>query len=277
MKNISIGQMAKLNHISEQTLRLYDRLGLLIPYNRDSETNYRYYDIKQCAQLDMIQYMKSLGMNLKDIKEHLKCKEISGIKSILYQKSKQIDEQINELKFQKRAVERTIKSFERYESSPPNGKILVEYIEKRKMYCIDSGVNFYDYGIETYEKILRELKERLIADHLPQIYFCNAGSILRQENLVQHRFYSTEVFVFVDQDFVPSELITTIPASNYICIYCDKFEKEKEYAEKLLRAVKEEGYIIYGDYICEVIAELPLIDNGERGMFLRLQIPIKFS
>ena len=32
---------------------------------------YRYYDIRQSAQLDMIQHMKALGMSLKDIREQL--------------------------------------------------------------------------------------------------------------------------------------------------------------------------------------------------------------
>ena len=33
----------------------------------DEQTHYRYYDIKQNACLDMIQYMKELGMELKEI------------------------------------------------------------------------------------------------------------------------------------------------------------------------------------------------------------------
>ena len=32
---------------------------------RDAENGYRYYDIRQSAQLDMIQRMKALGMSLK--------------------------------------------------------------------------------------------------------------------------------------------------------------------------------------------------------------------
>ena len=35
----------------------------------DEQTHCRYYDIKQNARLDMIQYMKELGMELKKIKE----------------------------------------------------------------------------------------------------------------------------------------------------------------------------------------------------------------
>jgi len=273
---LTIGQMAKLNNISEQTLRLYDKMGLFTPNSRDSENRYRVYDIKQCAWLDMIQYMKSLGMSLKDIKQQYEHMIVPNIKNILYQKECQIDDQIRNLKFQRRAVERTIDSIERYENAPPDGTIVLEYIQNRKMYYTDSTVNFYDYDIETYERILHEFKESLIENQLPQIYYCNAGTILRKDNLMQHRFISTEVFVFVDREYVSEELITSIPSGNYLCIYCNAFEKEKEYIDRLLAEINRKGYCINGDYLCEVIAEIPLIEKCERGMYLRLQIPINF-
>ncbi|MEG0693123.1 MAG: MerR family transcriptional regulator, partial [Oscillospiraceae bacterium] len=102
------------------------------------------------------------------------------------------------------------------------------------------------------------------------------GSILRQNNLEQRRFISTEVFVFVDKEYVSEDLITIVPANTYLCIYCNKFEKEKEYAARLMNAIEEKGYAVCGDYLCEAIADLPAINDNERGMFLRLQVPIKF-
>ena len=277
MQWLTIGQMAKLNQVSEQTLRLYDKKGLLSPCKRGDDNQYRYYDIKQSAILDMIQYMKSLGMNLRDIKTQLDNKDLDYLVNVLHQKQQQIQEQIEALKVQRRAVERTLESFERYRSAPPDGTIVLEYIGKRQMYCIDTHQNFYDQGIEAYEGILRELRNRLSQDKLPQIYFCNAGTIWRQKDLMAKRFYSTEVFVFVDREFVEPELITVIPPGNYLCIYCDNFYKEKEYALRLLEKIEQEGYIICGDYLCETIAELPVIGSGERGMFIKLQIPVKFQ
>ena len=44
MKELSIGQMARLNGLSEQTLRLYDKAGLFSPMYRDAENGYRYYE-----------------------------------------------------------------------------------------------------------------------------------------------------------------------------------------------------------------------------------------
>lgn len=96
---LTIGQMAKLNNVTEQTLRLYDKMGLLVPVSRDDENGYRFYDIKQSAQLDMIQYMKSLGMQLKDIKEQLDNLYIPNIKNILRQKQRQIEEETEKLKY----------------------------------------------------------------------------------------------------------------------------------------------------------------------------------
>jgi len=69
---LPIGKMAELNHTSVQTLRYYDKIDLLKPLYVNEETNYRYYDIRQSAILDMIQYMKSLGMSLGQIKEQFK-------------------------------------------------------------------------------------------------------------------------------------------------------------------------------------------------------------
>ncbi|WRS28305.1 MerR family transcriptional regulator [Oscillospiraceae bacterium MB08-C2-2] len=277
MQWLTIGQMAKLNQVSEQTLRLYDREGLLSPGMRGEDNGYRYYNIKQSAVLDIIQYMKSLGMNLRDIKAQLESGESGYLEGILQQKHSQIDQQIKELKMQRRAVERTLESYERYHAAPPDGTIVLEYIGKRQMYCVDTKYNFYDQGIEAYEQILRELRSRLAQDQLPQIYYCNAGTILRKENLLAGRFYSTEVFVFVDREYVSEDFITVQPSGNYLCIYCDNFYKEKEYARKLLEETAICGYTICGDYLCETVAELPLMGSGERGMFLKLQIPIKFN
>lgn len=274
MKELTIGQMARLNGVTEQTLRLYDRKGLFSPMYRDEENGYRYYDIRQSAQLDMIQRMKSLGMSLKDIHSQLKDFDLDEFKEILVKNSRAIDEQIRELEYQKRAIGRTLESYQWYENAPPDGTIVLEYIPRRLTYMVDSGINIYANGLDVYEKILRDLKKNLLAHRLSPIYFYNAGSILRRERLLARDYYSTEIFVLVDEGAVEGRLITAIPASTYLCIYCNGFDKEQEYIGRLLENIEERGYQIMGDYICEVVAEVP-VDMQERGMFLRLQIPVR--
>lgn len=275
MRLLTVGQMAQLNHISEQTLRLYDKLGLLSPSKR-GENGYRYYDIKQSAVLDIIQYMKSLGISLKEIKQQLEQKDLGRIEAALREKQRQTEDEIRQLKCQRRALERTVESFARYRAAPPDGTLQMEYIGPRQMYVTDTGVNVYDHDTETYEGMLRGLQDSLVKNKLPQIYFCNAGTILREQDFRTGRFYATEVFVFVDREFVPEALITTIPAGNYACIYCDDFYKEKEYIARLREYLADSGCEVCGDYLCESIADIPVAAQDERRLFLRLQVPVKF-
>ncbi len=276
VKKMTIGEMAKINHITEQTLRLYDREELFSPVYRDENTGYRYYDIRQSAQLDMIRYMKALGMPLKEIRIHMKKWDMGRVKQLLRENRDAIDQEIVELNLQKRAIERTLDSYDRYEAAPPDGAIVMEYIPKRRMYVKETKTNFYDYEIDEYERLLRSLKEDMGARKISPFYFANAGTILKRENFMKRNLYSTQVFVFVDQEYVEEELITVIPANSYLCIYCDRFSKEKEYIDRLLATIEENHYTVIGDYICEVIVEMPL-DYKERGMFLRLQVPVRMS
>lgn len=276
VKKMTIGQMARLNGISEQTLRLYHREGLVCPVYQDESSGYRYYDIRQSAQLDTIQYMKALGMSLKEIRQSMANWDTNHLKELLRDNRDAIDRKILELNLQKQAIERTLDSYERYEAAPPDGSIVMEYIPKRQMYVTDTQINFYNYEITEYERILRNLKDQMVANKISPLYFANAGTILRQENFKRGTLYSTEVFVFVDPQYVEKDLITVIPAKTYLCIYCDSFDKEKEYIDRLRAEVEEKHYQVAGDYICEVIVEMPM-DYIDRGMFLRLQVPIRMS
>ena len=87
---LSIGKMAEMNQVTVPTLRLYDQLGLLKPRHVDGETGYRYYDINQNARLDMIAYMKELGMSLKEIQGVLEAEDIALIEQILARKNEQL-------------------------------------------------------------------------------------------------------------------------------------------------------------------------------------------
>ncbi len=273
MDRMPIGTMARINGISVQTLRLYDKLGLLKPQFVGTN-RYRYYSMKQCARLDMIQNLQLLGMTLRQIKEQLDRQDVSVIQDLLELQRKKLDEEIDGLTAARKCVDRTLTNYRRYNLAPKDGTIFTEFMDERHIYRYDSGINFYDYGIETYESILRELKKHISLSHLPMAYFCNVGSIMRQEPLLARNFVSTEVFVFVDHDFKPSPQVETLPSHTYLCISCDNFHKEKDYAQKLLAHAKEQGYFIAGDYVCEVIADLPVFVDNERGMFIKLQIPV---
>jgi effector-binding domain-containing protein len=123
--------------------------------------------------------------------------------------------------------------------------------------------------------MIRQLKEHAILQHVPMVYFCNVGTVVRHEDLMADRFVSTETFLFMDEDLIPNELLETVAAGEYLCAYCYAFEEEIDCAQRLFEAVKEKGYLIDGDYLCEVVTELPLFRQEERNMFIKLQVKVK--
>ena len=86
-EKLSIGEMAKLNNTTVSTLRLYDELGLLTPDYVDASSHYRYYGLKQNARFDTIQYMKELGLELKEIKTVLDSEDLALIAGTILKKA----------------------------------------------------------------------------------------------------------------------------------------------------------------------------------------------
>ena len=193
---LSIGKMAELNQVSIPTLRLYDKLMLLRPAHVDPETGYRYYDIHQNARLDMIAYMKELGMSLTEIADVLRQEDVTLIEDVLARKNEQIHEQIRELRARHDAVERAIASIERYRKSPDTGTISLEYIDRRFIWGIPCRSNFYREGIDSYEQSLAALRQALVGQGFRQVHSYNVGTSIRQSDFEAERFLPEQVFIF---------------------------------------------------------------------------------
>ncbi len=69
-KSYTVGQLAKVANVNIQTVRFYDRQGILKPASR-TEAGYRIYDKEGVKRLNFIVQAKELGFSLKEIKEFL--------------------------------------------------------------------------------------------------------------------------------------------------------------------------------------------------------------
>ena len=193
--DLSIGQMARINHISIQTLRLYDKMGLLKPVAVDAGSGYRYYSILQCAKLDLIGSLKQCGLSLKEIGSYFENGNIESLEGELRNTLDQIGTEMRRLSEQKEAVKRTLESFEQYRVAPPAGTITLEYIPRRSIIVLDSGNNYFEEGLEFYEHSLLQLKHALADRNVEHIYYRNPGTIWRKDKVMKREFVSTEVYV----------------------------------------------------------------------------------
>ena len=275
LQKLSIGQMAELNHVSEQTLRLYDKEGLLVPRCVDPVTGYRYYHIIQSAKLDLIQNMKVYGMTLRQIRSFLDSNDPAALREMLSEQADSIEERIRQLRRSQSAITRTLDNYRRYEAMPRNGEIFLEYIPERRIFRYNCDVNYFDQDESGYEYMLRQMKTNLVANNMPLSYFTNIGTIIRREHLVPDALFSNEVFLFVDEDD-SSQAMETLPAASYLCLCSDEFSMEATNVRRLLDYVQTRGCEIAGDYICEVVVDFPMLDFDRRRMFYKAQIPVRF-
>ena len=70
-KYFSIGEAAKAVHTTSETLRHYDRIGLVKPSRKDEWTNYRYYTEQDIVRLNTVRALQVMDLSLQEIKKVL--------------------------------------------------------------------------------------------------------------------------------------------------------------------------------------------------------------
>lgn len=196
----TVGQFAKFNHISAQTLRYYDQIGLLKPSCYNEQTGYRYYTITQCATLDIISHMKSLKFSLKDIIWYLKTNDQNWLVNSLVEKQKAIEHDISHLCKLNAVINRKLRDYRYYSSYPRSGTPFIEVIPQRYIFKHDTGINYYykendtanyEYMLRVFRKNWRNIKSRM------SITLMSAASWLRkhccQVRLGQQNFSSSSM------------------------------------------------------------------------------------
>jgi len=144
---LTIGQMAELNHVSTQTLRLYDRKGLLKPEYQDPQNGYRYYHIAQSDELDLIHTMKICGMTLEQIHKQLTQASQEDLHKSLIEQEKKLSKEIKQLTRSLYTIRRFTSNLSRLNSIPPIGKIIYEYLPERRIDTFTSDIDFFWKGI----------------------------------------------------------------------------------------------------------------------------------
>ncbi len=271
---LTIGQMAAMNHISAQTLRLYDRENIVKPAYCDKENGYRYYHVNQCAQLDMIHIMQVCGMTLKQIKEQITNGSTKELYMLLKKQDEILDEKIRQLYVSRKSIARVAKNLEQINSLPPMGEIFFENMPARRIDTVTTEIEYFASGYSGYERMLRKMKDKMIAHHLPLSYFYNAGTLIEKEDFCACRYVAHTAFIFVDEDYPSVDTIRNLSGGMVMAICADDPNKELYYAGKLRQEMKRLGYTAAGDYLCEVISRLPGSANTEENMIYKIQIPV---
>ncbi len=100
MQKYKIGQLSKSMGVSSHLLKHYEKFDLVYPAKDDS-TNYRYYDISQCARIIASKKFRNMGFSLKETANLINGCSIDEIHEMLAVQIDNLDEQLKQLESQK--------------------------------------------------------------------------------------------------------------------------------------------------------------------------------
>ncbi len=265
--NFLIGELARLFNISTDTLRLYDKKGLLKPH-QDSNNNYRYYDIRSIFKLSRILFLKNLDISLKEIGDYMRNKNRERLMRLLKKKNDEIEMRIHRLSNLQHKITSKLELLENVDTKL--NKIYINRMEKRLGIFLDMHAHKDALEIkqafkdnERYLKISSWLVEG-------QIY-----TSLTKEDMNKGIFNRFRYFIEINHTDDTVHHVTEIPQNDYICMtVLGPYEDMVKHYKTLTDWIHSNGYEIAGDSIEKNIIDYESSDSEDE-YISEIQIPIR--
>ena len=226
-KYFSVGEAAKMAHTTSETLRHYDRIGLVRPSRKDEWTNYRYYTEQDIVRLNTVRALQLMDLPLHEIKKVLEYDDLEKIVDFLAQAEKKAEEKISSLQYSKSKIQLAKADYERKLQTRRNykGAFIKDFPERVILLSDTLEVptldNLWNYLSHFYDKVTPALKEQFSFEDLAGIY---------TENGVSRLFAVCIRYVNIDG-------LKVLPKGKYLCANCTE-ENRKQMLNELIHIAR---------------------------------------
>ena len=270
----SIGEMSRLMSVPIKTLRYYDEIGLFKPIEVNRQTGYRYYSTEQFEQLDIIKYLRLLGVPLTEITTHFKHRRVEHFLQLLKKQQEAIDEKIRELELTRRKFGSRISELEAALNGAEAGVPIIKRFPARRILRLQESVQ----RGPSLEMSVRKLEKLIGAAHSP-IFIGKVGLTVSEDNLLQGNFQEyNSVFILVEDaidDSALSALSVVLPAGKYACLmFAGGHNDSPAPFRILLEYLARQGFQIGGEALERAIVDEFISQDASR-FLTEIQIPIK--
>lgn len=266
----SIGDVAKLFHLSVSSLRHYENVGLVTPEYIAPDSGYRYYGARQFEVLNTIRYLRALDMPLTEIADFLGNRDVERMEEkLLFQKQTVIAKQ-EKLK----RIERKIDNRLRMIADAKNSVFdTVQLIHKNKCRMVWVSDSLKIRGFLDMETPIRKLEQEQAE---AVVFLGKVGVGIAVENLEKGCFDCYDgIFLVLDEEDCFVGETTEIPETLCVSIrFHGSHAEAPEQYRKLLSYIKSHKLEISG-----VSREITMIDYGLTGdlskFVTEISIPVK--
>lgn len=216
MENLfSIGEVARYQNISKQTLIFYDKIGLFRPTWVDPDNGYRYYSASQIDYLDTILIMKKIGFSLQEIRAHMEHYDLDSSLATLHRQLDVIDQKIEELRMLRSRVQNRCGQMEAsLAHCRPGQNIGLEYAGEQYLLCrpVEPPCTLREISVATKQCFAEAFREKL-----PVFFQC--GVVVPLERILAGRYTEASLAFLPIEKTDRAQNIRRMPAGRLACIY----------------------------------------------------------
>ena len=273
MENLlSITELAKLRQVTSETLRYYDRIGLITPDYVDPQTRYRYYSIRQYEKLGTIKELRQLGMSIHDITDYFSGRNLRKSHQLLLHQLELLEEEIRKQQLLSEILRRKLHFLSEITPPPPVDKVFCRAFPQRYMITFGEpagGSREHAFAFTRLERYLDEVAPILASDRI--------GVYADWHLLEPSDDYIPAVpMIFVERDAIESEHKRTIPPGDYLCMNYRRGELERYHPSfaRLHTYMAEHGWVLNGMIFQFYKIDVTLTSDPDETL-MEIQVPVR--
>ncbi|GAA0181746.1 MerR family transcriptional regulator [Clostridium sediminicola] len=271
-QKLTIGEFAKLKNVTTETLRHYDRIGLLKPIEIDPKTGYRYYSIFQEEELGTIKDLRQLGMSIDEIKKYFNNRNLKQSINILKDKHDDLKKRIQELQQLEESISEKIKHLDNISGVLDFEDIIIKEIDEREIVTFDKPIKDrigLSYAFVELENVLEGIAPILAGNRI--------GTIISQEEIELNKYSESAILFYFakNKESINVSHVKKIHKGTYACMYYKGSILNLEVnLKKMIDHIEKKGYRLCGDVLQIVQIDITVTDKSEE-VLNEIQIPIK--
>ncbi|MBD3920554.1 MerR family transcriptional regulator [Paenibacillus sp. PR3] len=276
----AIGQAAEICDVSIQTLRYYDKIGLVKPEHVDRQSGYRYYSSRNLLHVKIVKEMKLMNFSLEQIAAMLEQGAAEGMKAAYALKHAELLQQQQELERARLMVEQRLKQIDELEQLSADLTELDVLIELKQLpdRCV-----VYDrgwHGIDMEPAIARFVGLFRLMEMNGLQPTGSGMSIYHEELLTLDRSRADiEVCVMIAAEIPASSLTRIVPGGRHVtATYCGAPNEQscKHAYGRMQEWMTLHGYQANGPMVEQYLIDMTQMMNPN-DFIVELQIPVKHS
>ncbi len=263
-----IGELSKLFDIGVDSIRYYEKVGILKPL-RNEENNYRLYTIEDVRKLTMIRELLNLNFSTEQIKSFDDNRNVENTKELLAQELNILNEEIVKLYEKRNSIETRLYSLRRNLAKDASEQIKVLELEERNCLML-SDTNLPDEYVDYY--LVKYMHSQQL--RIDTIGACDCYTLDMENSNPDSEYLRTKnVFFYSNRMLYHSNYV--MPAGKYLSLsYRGSLRKTKQLIPKLYQYAKTHHLKVISDPI-----EMCHIDDyetaDENEYLTELQLAVK--